>query len=75
MGKYTDILEGAVNVDIDLAIGGYDYFGFIRKNGEWIIMKSTESTAVSTRYKVGGSGYATAWTNRTSLTYGYPTIG
>ena len=75
MGKFTDILEGAVNVDIDLANGGYDYFGFIRKNGEWIIMRSTATSAEESRFKLGASGYSAAFAARTSQNYTLPLKG
>jgi hypothetical protein len=44
------------------------YYGFMNKEGYWYIMQDTTTTD---RYIKGTSGYATAWTNRASLTYGY----
>lgn len=75
MGKFTDILEGTVNVNVELANGGYDYFGFIRKNGEWVIQRSTTSTFAESKFKLGASGYTAAWAARTSQTYTLPRIG
>lgn len=70
----SNILDEMLNVNIDLANGGFDYFGWMRKDGAWVIQKSTTSTGAVTLYEFGSKDYATAWTNRTSLTYGYPTI-
>ena len=73
MSKFNTILEGMKVVDVANAEGGYNYYGNIRKNGEWAIMR--ENTAQTQyRFKLGASNYATNWTNRASLTYGYPTI-
>jgi len=46
------------------------YFGFVDKNGNWYILKVTES-AGTYRYCTGTTGYTTAWTGRASLTYAY----
>jgi len=74
MSKYNNITDGMKVVDISSAEGGYNYYGFIRANGEWAIMR--ENTAQSEyRFSVGGSNYSTNWTNRTSLVYSLPTIG
>jgi hypothetical protein len=70
----SNILDDKLNVNIELANGGFDYFGFLHKNGSWAIMKSTTSTAAATTYAIGASGYSTAWTNRTSLVYTLPLI-
>ena len=74
MNRYSKIVEGASVVDIANEEDGFNYYGFIRVNGEWIIMR--ESTAQTQyRFKLGSSNYSTAWTNRASHTYGLPTIG
>jgi len=73
MQRYKDITEGAKIVDVVKEESGYNYYGYIRANGEWVIMR--ENTAQTQyRFKLGASNYATNWTNRASLTYGYPTI-
>jgi len=49
------------------------YYGFMNKDGNWYIMEDNDATGV-TRYCSGAnaSDYPTNWTNRVSLTYGYP---
>lgn len=45
------------------------YYGFIRKDGAWFIMK--EESNGDYRYTKGASSFSTNWTDRASLTYGY----
>ncbi len=52
----------------DIADGTTAYFGFVDKDGNWYILKLTETDA---RYCKGASGYTTAWTNRASQSYDY----
>jgi hypothetical protein len=52
----------------DLDEGTTSYYGFLRINGYWYIMRVT-STAI--RYASGTGGYATAWTGRAALSYNY----
>lgn len=75
MSKFTTITKGMTIADIAEGESGYNYYGKLRTNGEWAIVR--ESVA-GTQYRiaVGASGYSTAWTNRgTTVTYGLPTIG
>jgi hypothetical protein len=52
---------------------GTTYFGFVRKGGSWYIMKQVVSgNDISYLYAEGDSGYSTAWTGRTGLTYAIP---
>ncbi len=44
------------------------YYGFLDKDGSWYIM---EVTATTVRYFAGTTGYATNWTGREDLEYGY----
>lgn len=44
------------------------YYGFIKFDGSWYIMKESSGTY---RYVKGASSYSTNWTNRASLTYDY----
>lgn len=74
MPKYKTLTEGSIVVDISESEGGYNYYGRIRTNGEWVILREkTDGTEI--RYAIGGSSYSTNWTNRTSLNYGLGTIG
>lgn len=45
------------------------YYGFLKKNGYWYIMKEDSTGAY--RYSKGTSDFSTNWTNRASLTYNY----
>ncbi len=45
------------------------YYGFVDKDGKWYISK--EGTSGSYRYIKGATDFATNWTNRAALTYGY----
>lgn len=49
------------------------YYGFLDPRGNWYILKNDPSASAKTyRYAFGDIGYEDAWTNRASLTYGYP---
>lgn len=49
-----------------------NYYGFLDPRGNWYILKETVSAGGDTyRYARGGSDYATNWTNRAALSYGY----
>ena len=74
MQKYVNITEGMKVVDIAKEESGYNYYGHIRHNGEWAIMR--EKTDQSEyRFKIGASDYSTNWSTRGSLNYRLPTIG
>lgn len=46
------------------------YYGYIDSDGLWYIMRTVDSTG-TIRFTKGTSGYTTAWTNKTSHSYGY----
>ncbi|RLF57208.1 MAG: hypothetical protein DRN27_08205 [Thermoplasmata archaeon] len=72
MSKYNSITDGMKIVDTVEDDGGYNYYGYIRANGEWVIMR--ENTAQTEyRYKIGARGYD--FSNRASGTYRLPIIG
>ena len=71
MKRFTDILEGTVIANLDLANGGYNYYGFVRTNGEWVIQRDLTNETES-RYKSGSSGYSAGWAARTSQSYTLP---
>ncbi len=50
------------------------YYGYLNKEGGWIIMKETTS-AGTFRYISGESDYATNWTGRAGLSYDYFNLG
>jgi len=49
---------------------GTVYIGYVDKDGNWFIKKVDTSNG-QVRYVAGTSGYATAWSNRTSQSYDY----
>jgi hypothetical protein len=46
------------------------YYGFVDHRGSWVIMRETTASG-EFRYAASDNGYATNWTNRAGLTYGY----
>lgn len=46
--------------------GGFNYYGYLKTNGSYYIMRETLSTGAY-RYIKGTSDYTTNWTNRASL--------
>lgn len=73
MQKFKNITEGMKVVDISKDEGGYNYYGYLRHNGEWVIMREA-TNQLQYRYKVGADAYSTAWTARTSQSYNLPTL-
>jgi mannose/cellobiose epimerase-like protein (N-acyl-D-glucosamine 2-epimerase family) len=64
----NDFLNDYHIANIDSASPGY--FGFLRDDGAWYIMKKTTITTVdSFLYCKGVSAYATAWTGRATLSW------
>ena len=57
-------------VDIDEGSASPQYYGFVRQDGYYFIMKATISSGVTAyTFSKGTSAYSTAWTNRASETY------
>jgi hypothetical protein len=66
--------EGHMASDTDIS-GTTNYYGFLKPDGYWYIMKEVVSGAVTTfRYSKGTASYTTNWTNRAALTYGYANV-
>lgn len=65
--KAVDIFDDGVATSVK-------YYGFLTPEGNWYILKNDPSASAKTfRYAFGGeNNYETNWTNRASLTYGYP---
>lgn len=74
MPKYKSIVAGSFIADISLAEGGYNYYGRIRTNGEWVIIRE-KTDGTEYRVAVGADAYSTNWSGRTGLTYKIATIG
>ena len=73
MSKFKSITDGMKIVDTSLAEGGYNYYGSVRHNGEYVIMRENVAQT-EYRFKLGADNYSANWTIRTTLTYGLPTI-
>ena len=67
MGRNIDILSGVSINNMDEG-GSYDYYGYSRSEGSWVIMRKN-SAGTELTYAVGGSDYSTAWTARASQSY------
>jgi len=61
------ILQDYALTDIDDTTST-EYYGYTDKNGNWYIKQITSSAM---RFIRGTSSYATNWTGRAGLTYGY----
>lgn len=69
MNRFTKITDGATCVDIASSEGGYNYYGYIRNNGEWIILRE-KTDGTEYRFKSGASGYD--FSQRATYTYTLP---
>jgi len=73
MQRFKTRTDGMKVVDIALSEGGYNYYGYLRHNGEWAILR--ENTAQTEyRYAFGANAYSTAWTARSLQVYTRGTI-
>lgn len=72
----SNVFELYQTNDVDDAGGGVTYVGKATTAGKWLLVKSTETTGDITNVYAnesnngGTTTFATAWTNRASLTYG-----
>lgn len=65
------ILEGYFAADGD-SDASPNYYGFVRADGSWYILKETLSAGADTyKYAKGDNNYSTNWGNRAGLTYDY----
>lgn len=55
--------------DIDES-GDPKYYGYTNSDGSWVIQRYNEASG-QLRYAGGKRNYATNWTNKASLSYGY----
>ena len=70
-GSSTSVLEQYSISDQDETTDT-KYYGFLRTDGAWYILKIDESVSVPTyRYKRGSVDYISEWSNRSTLTYDY----
>lgn len=49
----------------------YYYYGYIKDDGYWTIVRLSSDGISEARYSTGTSDYSTNWTNRASLSYQY----
>lgn len=66
--------------DMDDTSATTKYYGFLAVDGSWYIMKSVLAASITTyrfirgratAHQISGGDYATNWTNRAALSYGY----
>lgn len=74
MQKFQKLTDGMMVVNISESEGGYNYFGYIRHNGEWVIMRENVAET-EFLFTIGANNYSTKWSGRTSLNYNLPIIG
>lgn len=56
----------------DQEAGATSYFGYVNNKGEWYLMRSVKTDAVTAyRFYKGDGDYATAWAARGDPTYDY----
>lgn len=68
----TDPLLGYRISDRDnTGAGGFNYYGYMKKDGNFYIMREEVATGAYRYYKGTMGSYATDWTARTSQTYDY----
>jgi len=66
----NNILQSYVASDSES--GTTSYYGFVKSDGSWYIMKQEMNNGIfSYRFIKGDSDYETNWNNRASLTYDY----
>jgi hypothetical protein len=70
-GNVSDVLSEYLYVYGDESGMTYDYYGFEKPDGLWAIARLTK-TMTEELYCAGSSNFTTAWTNKTSQTYGTP---
>lgn len=64
------ILDGYAASDTDESDGTYNYYGFLKADGSWYILRTTK-TQTALRYFAGSSDYVTNWTGKGALSYDY----
>lgn len=63
--------EDYVYSDVDKTDATYYYYGAVNKDGGWRILRKTVGDPSAYRFAAGDSGYALAWTNKSSQSYDY----
>jgi len=66
----SNLIAGYTIQDIDETGGTYFYYGFQKADGGWLILR-TDTASTSYRLCVGSGAYTTAWTNKSTQSYGY----
>jgi hypothetical protein len=74
MERFTSYFDGMEIVNAAEGVSGYNYYGFNRwGREEWGIKKiKIDETEYSYLIGTGLTNYATAWANKTSLTFKSP---
>ena len=74
MERFKSYFDGMEVVNYAANVSGYDYYGYKRwGRQEWGIKKvKTDSTEYAYLIGTGASAYATAWTNKSTITFKSP---
>lgn len=68
--KYADPLNDYRIADRDTGNGAYNYFGYLKTDGSYYIMREEVSIGAY-RYTRGTGSYPSVWTNRAGQSYDY----
>jgi hypothetical protein len=68
MSRYREILEGASLEEVKEGESGQNYYGAVRSDGSWVIVRETTASG-SLKYAAGNEDFQTNFSNRASLSY------
>lgn len=60
MSRYNTLFDGKHLSDIELANGGFNYYGYLNTDGTWTIMRENLLETIYV-FAVGNKNYATNW--------------
>lgn len=67
---FNTLLDAFNISDVDEQVATPRYYGFLRLDGSWYIMKETNTAGLKVyTYVKGTASYSTNWTGRAGLTY------
>lgn len=68
--NFNQVLDAYRVVDIDEGSASPRYYGYLRFDGYWFIMKAVVSSGVTTyTFAKGTTSYSSNWTGRAGLSY------
>jgi len=69
MSQRSSFMSGTVISEVDTVGPTFNYYGFVRVDGGWVIQRESTTDPATHRYAMGKSDFSTAWGNRTGLVY------